>query len=264
MIKAASDCCGKSIEPLSSLRAVIALGVHVLHERRVLPNLTLIRAPVLVIALTALVSGCTTRGGPVPYNVSIFAAPDSQRPEMSDAGIIGKLDTLAVQVYQLPDLNRDLQVDRDGNVAMPLIGTLHAEGLTAPQLAQLITDKLADRYVRSPSVQVSVKNAIAKQIVVEGAVTRPGVFETRGQTTLLGAVAMAGGPNDTANVHRVVVFRYIGGKRQAAAFDLGTIRKGLEPDPVVYGNDTIVVDGSQLTRAYRDLLQAIPLFYIFK
>jgi polysaccharide export outer membrane protein len=61
-----------------------------------------------------------------------------------------------------------------------------------------------------------------------------------------------------------VVFRYIGGKRQAAAFDLGTIRKGQEPDPVIYGNDTIVVDGSGLTRAYRDLLQAIPLFYIFK
>ncbi|MEP7221519.1 MAG: polysaccharide biosynthesis/export family protein [Novosphingobium sp.] len=211
-----------------------------------------------------LVSGCATRGGPVPYNATDFTLPDSQRPDISDAGIIGKLDTLTIQVYQLPDLNREIQVDREGNIAMPLIGTLHADGLTTPQLSQLITDKLADRYVRSPSVQVSLKSAIAKQIVVEGSVTRPGVFETRGQTTLLGALAMAAGPNDTANIHRVVVFRYIGGKRHAAAFDLGTIRKGLEPDPVIYGNDTIVVDGSKLTRAYRDLLQAIPLLYIFK
>ena len=53
----------------------------------------------------------------------------------------------------------------------------------------------------------------------------------------------------------MVVFRQINGERRAAAFDLATIRDGSSPNPVVYGNDIIVVDGSKLSNAYRQILQ---------
>ncbi len=200
----------------------------------------------------------------MPYDVPGFTQPDSERPPIGDSGVIGPLDTISVQVYQLPDLSRDIQVDRDGRIAMPLIGSVDATGLTAPQLAERISTRLAANYVRSPSVTVAIKQAIAKQVTIEGSVKRPGVYELRGQTTLLGAVAIAGGPDEYANVHRVVVFRQIDGKRNAAAFDLATIRNGETPDPVIYGNDTVVMDGSGFTKAYRDFLNAVPLLSLFR
>jgi polysaccharide biosynthesis/export protein len=219
--------------------------------------------PILALAVLTSLSGCASRGGPIPYDVPSFVAPDSDRPPLGSEGIIGRLDTLSVQVYQLPELNRDLQVDSDGNISMPLVGTVKAEGLNSAELAQEITARLAARYVRSPSVQVSIKETVAKMVTVDGSVKKPGMFPIRGEITLLRAITLASGPDDNANIHRVVVFRQINGQRNAAAFDLAVIRSGQAQDPVIYGNDVIVIDGSGLASAYRELLQAIPLLYLF-
>lgn len=216
----------------------------------------------LALFAAILVAGCSTRGGPVPYNVSNFAAPDNDRPIVGNQGVIGKLDVVSVAVYELPELNRDIQVDTKGSISIPLVGSLQAEGLTTEELSQQITSRLAARYVRSPSVQVGIKEAVGKQVTVEGSVVRPGVFQLRGETDLLSAIALASGPNEFANKRRVVVFRQIRGERVAAAFDLSSVRTGQSPNPAIYGNDIIVVDGSKLTRAYRDILQAVPLLLL--
>lgn len=215
----------------------------------------------LTLCVLIVLSGCATRGGPVPYDVPNFSAPDSDRPALGQQGIIGKLDVISVAVYELPELNRDLQVDTKGNIALPLVGTVQADGQTADQVAAVITERLAARYVRHPSVQVSIKEAVPRTVTVEGAVTKPGVFEMRGQTDLLSAIALASGLGEDANSHRVVVFRQIDGERRAAAFDLATIRDGTSPNPVIYGNDIVVVDGSSLAKAYRDVLQSVPLLF---
>lgn len=219
--------------------------------------------PVLMLALLLPLAGCASRGGPVPYDVAGFGTPDTVRADVSGSGVIGKLDTVSVTVYQLPELNRDHQVDNDGNIAMPLVGTVKAEGLTATELARTITARLAARYVRAPSVQVAIKQSAPQLVTVEGSVNKPGMFPVTGKITLLRAVALASGPDKDANIKRVVIFRQIEGKRAAAAFDLAAIRSGLAPDPDVFGNDVVVIDGSGLNRAYREVLQAIPLLYIF-
>lgn len=219
--------------------------------------------PIVALALLASLAGCATRGGPVPYDVPNFTAPDTDRAALGSEGTIGQLDTIAVAVYQLPELTRDIQVGSDGNITMPLVGTVKAEGLNSTQLAQAISDRLAARYVRSPSVQVSIKETIARTVTVEGSVKQPGVFPVRGESSLLRVIALAAGPDGDANIHRIVVFRQINGQRKAAAFDLGVIRDGKAPDPVIYGNDVVVVDGSGLSAAYREALQAVPLLYLF-
>lgn len=180
---------------------------------------------------------------------------------MGEEGIIGKLDVVSVAVYQLSELNRDIQVDTNGNISMPLVGTVQADGKTPDQVAGIIADRLAAKYVRHPSVQVSIKEAVPRTITVEGSVTKPGMFQIRGRLDLLSAIALASGPNADANSHRVVVFRQINGERRAAAFDLATIREGTSPNPIIYGNDIIVIDGNKLGKAYRDILQAVPLLY---
>ena len=82
-------------------------------------------------------------------------------------------------------------------------------------------------------------------------------------TTLVQAIAVAKGTDDLANPRRVAIFRTISGKRMAAAFDLTSIRRGKEPDPTVYAGDTIVVDGSGVKAAQRNLIQSLPLASIF-
>ena len=218
------------------------------------------------LALVAMMplAGCASRGGPVPYDVPNFSAPDNDRPALGKQGLIGKLDVISVAVFELAELNRDIQVDTNGAIVMPLVGSFQVEGLTSDQLAQQITSRLAARYIRSPSVQVSIKQTVVKTVTVEGSVTKPGTFEVRGQSDLLSAIAFAAGPSEFANPHRVVIFRQINGERRAAAFDLATIRSGQSPNPAIYGNDIIVVDGSKLGKAYREILQAVPLLYFLR
>jgi len=113
-------------------------------------------------------------------------------------------------------------------------------------------------------VAVNVTSAASQRIVVEGSVNSPGVFELRGDTTLLGAMAMAKGPSQVAALEEVAVFRRIDGKLYAAKFDLRDIRLGKAPDPAILADDTIVVGFSGLKSTYRDLLQALPAVALFR
>jgi polysaccharide export outer membrane protein len=81
--------------------------------------------------------------------------------------------------------------------------------------------------------------------------------------TLMQAVALAKGTTQDANPRRIAVFRTINGKRQAAAFDLTSIRRGQAPDPAVFPGDIIVVDGSSVKATEKRILQSIPLLAIF-
>ena len=83
------------------------------------------------------------------------------------------------------------------------------------------------------------------------------------QLTLLQAIALSGGPTDNADPRRVIIFRQIEGKRNAAGFDLRAIREGKAEDPVVYGNDIVVVDGSEARRRYGEFLRSVPLLALF-
>ena len=81
--------------------------------------------------------------------------------------------------------------------------------------------------------------------------TPTGTFPILGHTSLMQAIALAGGTTDDANLHRIAIFRTIGGQRQAAAFDLASIRHGEAPDPQVYAGDIVIVDGSSIKQGGR-------------
>lgn len=100
-------------------------------------------------------------------------------------------------------------------------------------------------------------------VTVDGAVRDGGSFPVAGPTSLIRAIAMAKGTTEDANARRVAVFRTIGGKRQAAAFDLTSIRRGEAADPEIFPGDIIVVDGSKVKAVQKQILQSIPLLAIF-
>jgi polysaccharide export outer membrane protein len=178
---------------------------------------------------------------------------------------IGALDLLSVTVFRVPELSFDqLRVDASGNLQMPLLGSIQAGGLTPVQLAEEIRSGLASRYLQNPQVIVSVKEAASQKVTVDGAVIEPGVYELRGRTTLLQAIAMAKGPSNVANLRTVAVFRTSEGQRMVALFDLKAIRDGVAVDPEIQGDDVIVIDTSRLNATMRDLASALPALAIFR
>ncbi len=194
-----------------------------------------------------------------PFSMSTGAAPAT-----SSDYRIGATDKLSVTVFQVPDLSfPELVVDASGNIQMPMIGSVLAAGRTPSELSTDIAGRLAERYLRNPQVTVTVREAASQKVTVDGAVKRPGVYEMRGRTTLLQAVAMAEGPAPTADVESVAIFRTVDGRRMVAVFDLAAIRNGAAEDPVIVGDDVVVVDTSRLNTALREALAALPAFSIF-
>ncbi|MFL6763775.1 MAG: polysaccharide biosynthesis/export family protein [Sphingomicrobium sp.] len=219
---------------------------------------------ILSIASAALLSGCAdTRGGSIPYDRP-FAAPDEVKFQTLETNYkIAPMDKLAIKVFKMEDLSGDYDVDLAGNISLPLIGQIQAVNLTTAELDDQLTQKLSAKYLEHPDVSVAIKASTAHVVTVDGAVKDGGAFPVGGPISLIQAVAMAKGTSEDANARRIAVFRTIGGQRQAAAFDLTAIRRGQSPDPQIYPGDIVVVDGSSIKAAQKQILQSIPLLAIF-
>jgi polysaccharide export outer membrane protein len=217
-------------------------------------------------ALSALVAGCTDkRGGPIPYSPSNFGAPDAPTIAPLGAGYkIAPLDTLTIKVFKMPDLSGDFEVDLTGQISVPLIGSVTATEYTTAELDEQLTKKLGAKYLQNPDVSVGVKSSTSRSVTVDGAVAKAGGFPVLGAVSLMQAIAQAGGATPEANLRRVAIFRQIGGKRQAAAFDLASIRRGEMEDPPVYAGDIIIVDGSSIKALQKSILNSLPIASIFK
>ena len=223
-------------------------------------------APLLIAsAATSLLFGCAdSRGGPIAYDVAGFGIPDSPKLVPLEAGYkIAPMDTVSVKVFKMPDLTGDYEVDLAGHISMPLIGEVSAYDLTTAQLDDALTRKLGEKYLENPDVSVGVKSSTRRSVTVDGAVNRSGSFPVNGPTTLMQAVAAAGGAREDANIRRVAIFRTIGGQRQAAAFDLQDIRRGAAKDPEVYAGDIVVIDGSAIKALQKQILQTLPMISVF-
>jgi polysaccharide export outer membrane protein len=172
---------------------------------------------------------------------------------------IGPLDKLNVTVFEVKDLTIEkIQVDAGGQILLPLIGAVSAQGKTTTELSAEIARRLGERYLRSPQVSVVVAEAVSQKVSVEGAVNKAGVFELKGRTGLLEAVARAEGTSRTANRRRVTIIRNEEGQPRAATFDLAAIQRGLAPNPELLGNDVVVVDDSRIKTFWRGFVEALP------
>jgi polysaccharide export outer membrane protein len=220
---------------------------------------------IMMVGLALLLAGCAgSRGGAIPYNVSNFGVPDGPKvAAIDDTYKLAPLDTVSVMVFQVADISRDYSVDQSGRITMPLVGRVDAVGLSTTELGNAIERRLGEKYLRNPNVTVSLKESGSRIVTVDGSVRQPGIFPAAGPLTLVQVIALARGTDEFANPKRVAIFRTIEGKRMAAAFDLTRIRRGTEPDPQIYPGDTVVVDGSALKKAQRDVMQALPLTSLF-
>lgn len=190
--------------------------------------------------------------------------PASTPPPSSSDYRIGPLDKLDIVVFGVKDLSVDnLQVDATGRILLPLTGAVQAGGRTTAELSGDIADRLRARYLQSPQVSVTVAETASQKITVEGAVNDAGVFELKGRTSLLEAVARAKGVSKAANAHRVAIVRNVDGAPHAATFDLAAIGAGKARDPEVIANDVVIVDTSRSKSFWHGMVEVFPALYLF-
>lgn len=216
-----------------------------------------------LLGLLILAACADTRGGSIPYDRPLAAPDEVTFQTLGTDYKIAPMDKLSIKVFRMEDLTGDYDVDLAGNISLPLIGQVQAANLTTAQLDDQLTSKLGEKYLEHPDVSVAIKSSTAHVVTVDGAVKDGGSFPVGGPTTLIRAIAMAKGTTEDANARQVAVFRTIGGKRQAAAFDLTSIRRGEAADPEIFPGDIIVVDGSRVKAVQKQILQTIPLLAIF-
>ena len=208
--------------------------------------------------------GCQSAPSPVAgVSQGGLSVPDSTSSLTSGDLRVAPLDVLEIKVFGVPDLDGPYQVDPEGLIKIPLIGAVRAKGYTIFELAQIIEAKLGEGFLQDPQVSIRVTESFGRQITVEGAVEKPGMYPVKGDISLLQALAVSGGPTEAADERRVAIFRTIEGARKAAVFDLVSIREGKAEDPPVFGNDIIVVDGSATRSMYQEFLRAIPFLGLF-
>jgi len=216
-----------------------------------------VRTAVFVIVLAAGASQVWARE---PSTAPIPPAPTSAQVDYR----IGPLDKLDVTVFEVKDLTIDkIQVDAGGQILLPLIGAVTAQGKTTTELSAEIARRLGERYLQAPQVSVVVEEAVSQKVSVEGAVNKAGVFELKGRTGLLEAVARAEGTSRTANRRHVTIVRTVDGQPRVATFDLAAIQEGRARNPEVLGNDVVVVDDSRVKTYWRAFVEALPaLFFV--
>ncbi len=114
--------------------------------------------------------------------------------------VIGDGDLLNIQIFDVPELSRELRVSQTGTIGIPLLPVrLLVSGLTEIQTEQKIAEVLeANGLVSHPQVAVSVKERKSKPITIVGAVVRPMVYEADHPVSLLEALAQAGGISNDA------------------------------------------------------------------
>ena len=117
---------------------------------------------------------------------------------------------LLISVWKNEALTRQVPVRPDGKISLPLLNDVQAGGLTALELRDILTRKFAE-FMPNPEVSVIVSDIRSFKVSVIGEVVRPGRYELKSRTTVLDALALAGGFSQYATRSRIVVLRPDGG-----------------------------------------------------
>ena len=228
-------------------------------------NVSLLRAGRLAVLLPSLcaLSACASRpppvgdGAPLPTTESTTFV--QQRPDYR----IGANDLLAIKVFGIEGLQRDVRVNNAGEISLPLVGRLKVAGHSVEDVQVLIEHAYGAKYLQDPQVSVLVSERARERVTVEGAVANPGIFPIASDLSLIQAIALAKGPTLTADQHDIFVYRTIDGQRHVARFDLDEIREGRAPDPAIMAEDVVVVTESGAKRRLRTLIELTPLIGVW-
>jgi len=196
--------------------------------------------PVAAVLLSSALWAQTQGATAAPAQDAATEAP--AKDAQSDYSI-GPDDVLMIDVYNEKEITRSVTVRSDGAISLPLIGEVQASGKTPKQLQKDIATKL-HTYISDPQVTVIVQQMMSKRFNVLGEVMKPGSYLLTNSTTVLDAIALAGGFRDFAKQKSIYVLRHNDdGTEQRLPFNYKDVVKGKNVDQNVklQARDSVVI-----------------------
>jgi polysaccharide biosynthesis/export protein len=203
-----------------------------------------------VFALSASIGAAQAQQNTTKPNDAKNDPPAATQPVRTTAApvspgeyVIGASDVLEIDVWKEKELTEEVPVRPDGKITMPLIGEIQASGMTPIKLQDFISDQLK-AYLENPQVTVIVKAPVSHEFNIVGEVARPGAYPLSQSTTVLDALAAAGGFQTFAKKTKIYVLRPMpGGIRVRILFNYKDVIMGrnLSENVLLKPGDTIVV-----------------------
>lgn len=182
-----------------------------------------------------LAAACAGKGAPIPGNtVGDELVVFDER--------LGVDDVFTIRVVGEPDLTGEFRVGVDGTIDYPYLGRMQIVGKSPGEVQQEITKRLKDGYIRSPQVNILVKELNSRKIVVLGQVQKPGPVVYFPRMTIVDTIAAAGGFTETAAKNTVRVRRERNGKVLTNDYRVADISEGRQPNVVMLPGDVVVVE----------------------
>jgi polysaccharide export outer membrane protein len=176
----------------------------------------------------------------VVFSVMAFPALAEPVPYTLNPG-----DVIKISAFDDERLDRELVVLPDGTISYPVVGEIHAAGMTVNDLQALISKSLVDKgFLQSGAVvDASVTKTTGYTVYVLGQVRQPGAFTTFANIDVMQALSMAGGLTPFASKSSIKVLRQENGAEVALPFDYGDVEDGdaLDSNVVLHPGDTVVV-----------------------
>jgi polysaccharide biosynthesis/export protein len=169
--------------------------------------------------------------------------PGSSRPTMAPPLKIGSGDLIEVTMFDNPDLSGSFRVDERGDITVPLIGSVHVEGVTAGEAAQMIERRFIEAQILQPAeshATVFIAEYASQGITVGGEVKSPGVYPALGVRTLNDVITAAGGVQPTA-ASKVIITHKNDPTNQIAVDYIPEALKPVIPDVQIFPGDTVTV-----------------------
>lgn len=165
---------------------------------------TFVRLSALVCILVAGVFGGAAGAQQAPSHGPAAVKP--QVPENSDTYVLGPEDVITIYVRNVPEMSSDYMIQLDGTMYFPIVGQVHAGGMSAKDLKDYL-EKGLSKELRDPQVTVNIKMLRPNRIYVFGSVGHPGVMDYKPHWRLTELIAAAGGLMLPAERLEAIVFR---------------------------------------------------------
>jgi polysaccharide export outer membrane protein len=195
----------------------------------------------VALAIPAWAKDKTKQPNPTPSRTDAAAGTPSVNP-VGSAYIIAPDDVLSIDVWKEAEITRTVPVRPDGKISLPLLNDVQAAGLTATDLASVISERLK-KFVANPQVTVIVTTVNSQKIYILGEVPRGGMVPLLPNMTVLQAISSAGGFSQYANQKGVYVLRTENGQQVKYPFNYKEVVKGIniQQNIILKPGDTIVV-----------------------
>ena len=167
---------------------------------------------------------------------TLFAQEPATAPVPQPTGdyLLQPQDLLRMQVFQEPDMLREVRISQEGTINLPLINEVDLRNKTLRQAEQIIRDRYDRDYLVNPQITLIVVEYAKRTVNVLGNVNTPGAipFPQEGRLNLIDAITRAGGFNRLADRKRVRLTRTAGGKTETLEINTDQLmsNKGVSAD----------------------------------